>query len=279
MVQTNMRSTRVKPLHSELIVLHVLRTQRLSPSFVRVTLGGGDIDNFAPLGFDQWFRLFIPVHGGNLERLPGKLDIIAYTRYLSISKATRPVLRNYSVSGWRAVGTEGAELDIDFVIHGSAEGESSGPAAGWAQHCVPGDAVALIDEGITFTPAQGIEHIRLVADETGLPATGNILATLARSAPTITGEVIVEVPHPEDRLPLTAPEGVNIHWVVRDDTHAVPGTAALAAARQLPSPVTRAYGWAVGESALPIAMRRHWLSQGFAKHDILFCGYWKAARH
>ena len=279
MVQTNMRSTRVKPSRSELIVAHVLRTQQLSPSFVRVTLSGGDIDTFAPLGFDQWFRLFIPVHGGNLDRLPGKLDMIAYTRYLAISKAVRPVLRNYSVSGWRPDGPEGAELDIDFVIHGDPTDQTSGPAARWAHACSPGDAVAIIDEGITFTPHPDIRQIRLVADETGLPAIGSILDTLTNTAPNIIGEVVVEVPHPGDRLPIVAPDGVNVHWVVRDDPHAVPGRAAGAVAQALPAPAVRTYGWAVGESALPIAMRRHWLTQGFAKHDILFCGYWKAGRH
>ena len=264
-------------MRSELIVLRVLRRERLSPGFVRVTLGGDDIERFVPLGFDQWFRLFIPVAGGTLERLPGKLDMLAYARYLTIAKATRPVLRNYSVRAWRPEGPDGPELDVDFVLHEDADGHS-GPAATWAQTCRRGDVVAIIDEGIAFTPAEGVAELRLVADETGLPAVGGILASLVETAPEAAGVAVVEVPHPADRLDLVAPAGVRVEWVVRGAGQAVPGAAALTAALELVAPRDRAYGWAVGESALPIGMRRHWIAQGLAKNDILFCGYWKSAR-
>mgnify|MGYP002653912465 CR=1 FL=1 len=53
----------VKPRDQRLIRLEVLRTQRLSPHWMRLTLGGGEIAHFEPLGFDQWFRLFLPLGG------------------------------------------------------------------------------------------------------------------------------------------------------------------------------------------------------------------------
>ena len=56
-------SSLVKPASQELLRLEVLRTERLSPHWMRITLGGGEIDRFAPMGFDQWFRLFLP-HSG-----------------------------------------------------------------------------------------------------------------------------------------------------------------------------------------------------------------------
>lgn len=277
MARTNMQSTRVKPERSELLVLHVLRRERISTGFVRVTLGGGDIARFAPLGSDQWFRLFLPVGGeeGVLGRLPAKLDTLAYARYLTIAKARRPVLRNYSVRAYRPDGMAGPELDVDFVLHGSPADGTSGPAATWAATCSVGDAVAIIDEGISFTPRPGVGHVRLVADETGVPAAANILASLA---PDVRGSAVLEVPHADDAQPLDAPAGVEVQWLVRDDPHAVPGVLAGTRARLLPPPGERFAGWAVGESALPIAMRRHWIASGVAKDDILFCGYWKSAR-
>ncbi|MFF2052965.1 siderophore-interacting protein [Leifsonia sp. NPDC058194] len=277
MARTNMQSTRVKPERSELLVLHVLRRERISTGFVRITLGGGDIAGFAPLGFDQWFRLFLPVGGGEgaLSRLPAKLDTFAYARYLTMSKAVRPVLRNYSVRAYRPDGADGPELDVDFVLHGSAVDGTSGPAASWAETCAIGDAVAIIDEGISFAPAAGVRHVRLVADETGVPAAANILASLD---PDVRGTAFLEIPHSDDAQQLTGPAGVDVQWVVRDDHHAVPGVLAGTRARLLPPPVERFYGWAVGESALAIAMRRHWVAAGVAKGDILFCGYWKSAR-
>jgi NADPH-dependent ferric siderophore reductase len=275
MARTNMQATRVKPERSELIVLHVLRSERIGPSFVRVTLGGGDAARFVPLGFDQWFRLFIPVGEESvLGRLPARLDTLAYARYLTISRAERPVLRNYTVRAYRPDGPEGPELDVDFVLHTAADG-SSGPAATWAATCSRGDAVALIDEGRTFAPASGIRSVRLAADETGLPAVAGILGSLPVDA---TGFAVIEVPLADDAQELAAPPGVEVRWAVRGDRDRLPGGLALAEARALPQPTERTYGWAVGESALPVALRRHWLGQGLAKADIVFCGYWKS-RH
>ena len=67
----------VKPESSELIHLSVLRTQRLSEHWMRVTLGGGEIEKFHPMGFDQWFRLFLPIGGdAGLDRVPAKANKI-----------------------------------------------------------------------------------------------------------------------------------------------------------------------------------------------------------
>ncbi|SDH69818.1 NADPH-dependent ferric siderophore reductase, contains FAD-binding and SIP domains [Leifsonia sp. 98AMF] len=281
MARTNMQATRVKPERSELLVLHVLRRERISSGFVRVTLGGGDIERFVPLGYDQWFRLFIPVgDDSTLDRLPTKLDTLAYARYLAISKAVRPVLRNYTVRAFRPDGPEGPELDVDFVLHRAADG-SSGPAASWAEGCARGDAVAIIDEGRTFAPAAEIAHLRIVADETGLPAVAGILASLAERSsvsPGLEGTAVIEVPNPDDVQELIAPAGMDVRWAVRGERGGVPGALAADAARSLAVPAVRSYGWAVGESELAVGMRRHWLSTGTAKADIVFCGYWKS-RH
>lgn len=175
MARTNMTSTRVKPETAQLVTLRVLRSQRISPHFVRVTLGDGDIGQFKYLGFDQWFRLFIPVSDDSLSRLPNatKVNLPMYLKYLRIAKTDRPVLRNYSV---RAFRPEGPELDVDFVVHG--HGDDAGPAATWAQNCKTGDPVAVIDEGCGFNPDASLRRVTLVADESGLPAAAGILASL-----------------------------------------------------------------------------------------------------
>jgi len=284
MARTNMQATRVKPERAELLVLHVLRSERKPSGFVRVTLGGGDIERFTPLGYDQWFRLFIPVgEDSTLDRLPTKLDALAYARYLAISKAVRPVLRNYTVRAFRPDGPEGPELDVDFVLHRAADG-SSGPAAAWAEGCARGDAVAIIDEGRTFAPAPEIAQLRIVADETGLPAVAGILASLAErdgtgdGSPGVEGIAVIEVPNADDVQELVAPAGMEVRWAVRGGRAGVPGALAVDAARSLAVPSARSYGWAVGESELAVGMRRHWISTGTAKADIVFCGYWKS-RH
>ncbi len=273
---SNITAGRRKPEVSELLTLHVLRTERVSTGFVRVRLGGGDAARFRPMGYDQWFRLFIPVaDDAVLSRLPNKLDTLAYLKYLAIARTERPVLRNYTVRAFRPDGPEGPELDVDFVLHGTPEDGTSGPAATWAQSCVPGDAVAILDEGITFPAAAAHDRVLLVADETGLPAVAGILGSLGAGA---RGVAVVEVPHADDVQEVAAPAGVQVRWVVRDDPHAVAGPAALAVVEALPVPDEPVTAWVVGEHSLVAAARRHWVAAGVPKHDVTFCGYWRAAR-
>ncbi|RMI13400.1 siderophore-interacting protein [Cellulomonas triticagri] len=276
MARQNVNAARRKPEVSELLTLHVLRTERISTGFVRVTLGGGDVERFRPMGYDQWFRLFIPVaDAASLSRLPNKLDTLAYLRYLAIAKTQRPVLRNYTVRAYRPEGPQGPEVDVDFVVHGSVADGTSGPAASWAQTCAPGDAVAILDEGITFPAGATHEDVLLVADETGLPAVAGILASLD---PGTRGLAVVEIAHDDDRQDLTGPAGVEVRWVVREDPHAVAGPLALAAVEAAPVPAGPVTAWVVGEQALVAATRRHWVGAGVPKGDVVFCGYWKAAK-
>lgn len=272
MTKTNIMATRVRPEQAGLCTLQVLRRELISPSFVRVTLGRGDIGQFVPMGYDQWFRLFIPVSEGSLSRLPRALDTISYLKYLAISRTERPVLRNYTVRAHR-VTSDGPELDVDFVLHG--EGAEAGPAAAWATDCAPGDLVAVLDEGITFTPPPDLRHALIVADETGLPAVAGILASLSED---FTGRAWVEVPTEEDRQELARPEGVELTWAVRQDPHDRPGAAVLAAAQAAPVPVGPCYCWSVGEQQVPTGMRRHWVQAGIPKNRITFTGYWKAPK-
>ncbi|OLR94512.1 siderophore-interacting protein [Actinokineospora bangkokensis] len=263
MARSNTQASRVKPEHAAPLTLEVLRSTRLSPGFVRVTLGGGDVARFTPMGFDQWFRLFIPVSDDSLAHVPEKLSLGSYLRFVTTAKGSRPVLRNYTVRAFRPAA---GELDVDFVVHGD------GPAGTWAATCAPGDQVAIIDEGITFTPPAGTTRFALVADESGLPAVAGVLASLD---PAATGVALVEVPHEEDKQEVQAPPGVAVTWVVREDPHAVAGRAVLAAATalELPRPF---FGFVVGEAGLATGLRRHWVKSGVPKEDVLFCGYWKA---
>lgn len=278
MARSSAAQLRVKPEKSELLTLRVLRRRRLSPSFARVTLGGSDLERFTPLGRDQWFRLFLPVAEGTLTRLPNRLDTFAYLRYLAIAKTERPVLRNYTVAGFRSAGAEGPELDVDFVLHGSAAEGTAGPAASWAETCEPGDAVAILDEGVLFAPPADLSGpMVLVGDETALPALAGILSSLPVDA---TGTAFVEVPDAGDVRTLTAPDGVDVRWVVRADPRAAPGYAVLTAAIEAggAGEVPPAYAWVAGEQSLVAAMRRHWVRVGVDKRTISFTGYWRAAR-
>ncbi|WP_336627139.1 MULTISPECIES: siderophore-interacting protein [unclassified Microbacterium] len=268
-------SALVAPAVQELLRLEVLRTERLSPHWMRITLGGGDIARFTALGYDQWFRLFLP-HSGDggdegLERIPAKANkIFGYLKYLRIPDGVRPVMRNYTVRAYRAVGESGGpEIDVDFVLHGS--GPTAGPASRWADAAEPGESVVIIDEGLRFNPARGVENLLLVADETGVPAVAGICASLPSSA---TGIALIEAPSAEDVLPFDAPAGINVRWLVRDAGQK-PGSLALAELEKLQAPASDTHAFIVGEQSLPTAGRRRLVAQGLGKDRISFIGYWR----
>jgi NADPH-dependent ferric siderophore reductase len=218
-------SSLVKPESQDLLHLTVLRTERLSPHWTRITLGGGDISRFRPLGYDQWFRIFLPMGGDEgLERIPAKANkIFGYLKYLRIPDGMRPVMRNYTVRAYRAQGDSGGpEIDVDFVLHGT--GPTAGPASRWADAAAPGESVVIIDEGLGFNPERGVDRVALVADETGAPAVAGVCASLP---PTATGFAIIEAPSAEDILPFDAPDGIEVQWIVREPG-VKPGTLALA---------------------------------------------------
>lgn len=271
-------SSLVKPTSQGLVHVTVLRRERLSPHWMRVTLGGGEIDQFQPMGYDQWFRIFLPLGGDEgLERLPAKANkLFGYLKYLRIPDGVRPVMRNYSVRAFRpATADTGAELDVDFVLHGSAAEGTAGPASAWAETCEPGESVVLIDEGLAFNPDRGVDRVVLVVDETGLPAVASICASLPETA---TGIAIIEVPDIEDALEFAHPAGIDVRWIVRshDDK---PGELALnmlstADASELPAQPFHAF--IAGEQALPVGARRHLVGErGVSKEHVSFTGYWR----
>ncbi|MGO4490405.1 siderophore-interacting protein [Microbacterium sp. 2RAF4] len=268
-------SKMVKPESSELLHLTVLRTEQLSAHWIRVTLGGGDIEGFRPMGFDQWFRLFLPIGGdAGLDRVPAKANkVFGYLRFLRIPDGERPVMRNYSVRAYRpATADAGAEIDVDFVLHGSAADGTAGPASRWAETCEPGEHVLIIDEGLTFNPQRGVERVVLVGDETALPAISSICASLPATA---TGTAIVEVPSEEDALAFTHPLGVEVVWIVRP--HGVaPGALALETLARTALPDAPFHAYAAGEQALASGARKHLVgARGVDKNAVSFCGYWK----
>lgn len=269
-------SSLVKPAHQELLHLRVLRTQRLSPHWARITLGGGEIDRFDYMGYDQWFRIFLPLGGDEgLDRIPAKANkIFGYLKYLRIPDGMRPVMRNYSVRAYRESGPSGGpEIDVDFVLHGSADDGSAGPASRWAQSCEVGESVVIIDEGLTFNPERGTDRVVLVGDETALPAITAICASLPTDA---SGVVILEAPSVADVLEFTAPAGIDVQWLVRDDHDAKPGVLALEALRSATLPDAPFHAYIAGEQALPTGARRYLVAEREVdKHHVSFCGYWR----
>ncbi|QAY63091.1 siderophore-interacting protein [Xylanimonas allomyrinae] len=251
------------------LLAEVVATTRLSSHLLRVTLGGEGLRRFTVTGFDQWFRLFLPRAGQDALALPTATSALWYAQYLATPKARRPWVRNYTV---RAARPGLHEIDVDFVVHTDEHGHS-GPAVEWALAARPGDQVGLLDQGVGYHPRHTHDWTLLVADETGLPAVAGVCESLPDDA---RGLAVIEVPAPDDAQEFRVPDGVDLHWLVRDP-HLAPGLAALDAVGAADLPAGTAYAFAVGESALATGVRRHLVAErGLPKAHVDFVGYWRS---
>ena len=196
--------------------VRVRRVRRLSPSFVRITFTGPDLDDMADNGFDQRLKLIVPLADHGLVHLPTGPDW--HTEWRRLPDQLRNPIRTYTL---RHVRPERREVDVDMVLHGQAEGELPGPAADFALHASPGDEAVLYGPnahfpgrhgGLEFRPPSPRVPILLAADETGVPAVANIVSALPGDS---VGQVLLEVPHPDDRFDLAPPPGVSVSWSAR----------------------------------------------------------------
>ena len=266
------RTKFVKPQARSVTRARVVASERISPSFFRVTVAGPELDSIAPMGADHWFRFFFPAPGQAEFRLPGSSGSLWYAQFKLIPASLRPILRNYTIRELRPAGSgihgDAAEIDIDFAYHGDI-----GPASAWAGAATEGDEVGLLDEGLIYHPPADDRWQLLVGDESALPAIAGIL----RSAPRdLRAEVFVEIPDERDRQELDAPAGAAVHWLVREDEQARPGVLALDAVRNASLPSGPSYTYVAGESELATGLRRHLVNdRSVPKSDIAFTGYWR----
>lgn len=249
-----------------LVRTRVVRSERVTPNMVRVTFAGEDLDGFVFKGFDQWFRLAIPVHADDrFDNLPSKFGIPGLLKFLTLPKGTRPAIRNYTVRQFRE---DPVEMDVDFVAH-----ETRGVAGPWACTVEPGAQVAFIDQGCGWK-ALPAERNLIIADESAMPAALGILRDMPRGAE---GDAIIEVFDEADKQEHEAPAGMNVHWVVREPD-AAPGTAAMPALREL-AVSSDVYAFSAGEAALATGARRHLVNErGVPKSNVTFCGYWRVGK-
>jgi iron complex transport system ATP-binding protein len=292
--------------------LEVRATRRLSPTFLRLTLGGDALANFADCGLggpqDLRVKVAVPTPGHPMPDL-GDLSPGWYQRWCSLDPGRRGAIRTYTVRSAR-LGESSPEVDIDFVVH------DQGRVSSWARHARPGDPVTLIGphrdavsdgrrEWHPPRPSPGRPvRVLLVGDETAVPAVGSILETLPAG---YYGHALLEVPVREDFLDLRTASDVEVCWFARDQQPRGLGVqAALDAVTgrgaDLPAHADVAaahadidhevlwesssdgnasadafYGWVAGEAGVVRSVRRRLLQEfPMARGSVAFMGYWRS---
>lgn len=239
----------------------VKQVRRLSPHMTRVSLVGEDLRQLKASCPDAYVKLFFPLPGQDVPPLPMPLDESWYRTYLAMPDDVRPPMRTYTVRSHR-----GAELDIDFVLHGDG-----GPASRWAHNARPGDTIAVLGTGGLHVVPEDTDWQLLIGDETALPAIGSILERLSPGA---VAHAFIEVDGPAEEQQFTTLGDTRVHWVHRGaGPH---GESVLNAVRLAQLPEGTPYGWISGEAGMVKYARRHLVrDRGFPKSAITFTGYWR----
>ncbi|MFE4601835.1 siderophore-interacting protein [Kitasatospora indigofera] len=258
----------------------VVRTERLGPTMLRITFGGGQLARFASGGRDQSFSLFLPHPGQAAPVLPVEEGEGWFAAWRALPEDVRAVMRSYTV---RAQRRDPDEVDVDFALHGVAPSSSTrsaapaGPASAWAAAARPGDRVILLgpavqdNRSVCFRPPAGTDWVLIAADETALPAAAGILDHLP---PGLRARVWIEVPHAEDIQDLTVSPETDITWLVRDSV--TTPSPLIEAVRAATLPDGAPYAWIAGESGTVKTLRRHLVGErGLDRRTVTFSGYWR----
>lgn len=236
----------------------VVRVERLTPSMVRVVLGGPGLDGFA---MGDWTDGYV-----NAQFVPEGADYsvpFADEHVRSLPREQRPAARRYTVRAWDAGRRE---LTLDFVVHGD-----EGVAGRWAQSARPGDRLQLRGPSGGYAPDPAADWHLLVGDESALPAIAASLERVPGGAP---ARVLVEVDGPADELPLTSPGQLEVVWVHRG---AGPDDRLLVGAvERLEKPSGRVAAFVHGEAVAVRALRTLLLSEwGVPREDLSLSPYWR----
>jgi NADPH-dependent ferric siderophore reductase len=236
----------------------VRRTEWLTPSVVRIVLGGGDLDRFEMCGFTDAYVKLLFLHPDAAYERP--LDLEAVRE--SMPAEHWPRLRTYTVRAWDA---EAVEMTIDVVVHGD-----EGLAGPWAKRARPGEEVLLLGPGGAYEPDPVAERHLLAGDESALPA---IAAAVERLPEGAVADVYIEVHGPADEIPLKAP-GATITWLHRGDDPV--GSKVVDAVRA--EPLTGdVHAFVHGEAGFVKELRRLLLRDwGMPRERLSISGYWRA---
>lgn len=260
----------------ELVVRHLTVSRRveLTPSMVRITLAGtaadgaDALDGFTSLGPSDHVKVFFPDPATGVVTAPS----------IATDGVRRPtdgvvISRDYTPRAFRpAAGAAAAELDIDFVLHGSASDlAGGGPASAWAASASAGGQLAIAGPRGSRLAPDACAHAILIADETALPALSRWLELLPAST-RITAILDAADESVENYLTAEQRQRTSIEWLYRIDG---PGQLEESV-RSLGALGDDAYVWAAGEATTLIPVRRYLRHElGLSSEQLTVEGYWK----
>lgn len=228
-------------------VMHVLRTESVTPRMRRVVLGGASLEGFdfecPPDSLAPHVHLEIPPEGVASPQWPE----LRQDRSLRVTKPNGPlaaVERTYSLR-WVDMGK--GEIAVDIVLHGH------GPGASFGMRAKPGDPVGVWwPHGSSHAP---VDWYLIAGDHTALPGIAWLLERLPATA---RGHVFIEVPDAGEEQQLEGPPGMSVEWIHLDGRLPGADTRLRDAALSVEWPTSgRNFVWVGAERGTARALRQH----------------------
>jgi len=212
----------------------------LTPSMVRIIVGGSDLEGF---GAGQFTDHYVKCRFGDRTR-------------------------SYTVRHW---DPESLRLTLDFVVHGDA-----GFAGPWAARAKPGDCLEMTGPGGAYAPDPAADWHLMVGDDAALPAIAASLGRVPAGVPVFT---VVEVDGLEHQQQLDSPGDLRLTWVHRERGPGEDPALQLQAVQALALPEARGHAFVHGEATAVRLVRRHLLvERGLPVESLSASGYWKLRR-
>ncbi len=238
----------------------VTTTQQLTPSLVRVVLGGGDLAALSmPDATDAYVNVAIPPPGAPYDDIFVPADVRE-----RFPKETWPARRRYTVRSWDPTAQV---LTLDFVVHGD-----TGVAGPWAAGVQVGDVLVFEGPNGGYLPDADADWHLMVGDESALPA---IAASLEILTPGAKAVVRLVCDGPAHELELSSPGEVDLLWLhragVASDEDLLVSSVKVAA-----FPEGRVHAFVHGEAVEIREIRRHLLvDRGLTRADMSCSPYWR----
>jgi len=231
-------------------LVEVVASERISPSYQRVTVRGPGLSRFEKGGLH--FRLLFGPEGLGWP----EADQNGVTQWPGGAAAWhRPV---YTVRN--LLPTDGdIRMEFDVFLH------DGGRVTDWCNAMSPGAEIVLAGPaGGRGGPEAGWQGF--VGDETALPVIARLLAELA---PDARGQAILIVPCAEDIQEIEHPPGITLHWALRDN-----GASPVTALDLLQMPASDRAVFFAAEAAEAQEARRLLMARGLKKAEISAAAYW-----
>lgn len=237
----------------------VLTTIRLTPSLIRVVLGGPGLDGFQMPAedTDAYVNIAVPPREAGYGPVFDPREVRE-----TQPRDLWPARRRYTVRHWDA---SAQQLTLDFVVHGD-----SGAAGPWAAAARPGDVLVFNGPGSSYHPHRQADWHLMVGDESALPA---IAASVENLAPSARAVVRLVCDGPGHEISLASPAQLDLRWVHRSEADPSP---LLAAVESAPFPQGTVQGFIHGEAEETRDLRRHVIHDRGLPASALSCSpYWR----